>query len=781
MLPRPANDRAPPAVTRAPSDDAMLNQHRNLVVPEADHLRVGDCVVDIARREVDGRGDEPRRITLKALQVLLVLAAHQGKVVSREALLEWVWADTMPTDDVLTQAVTQLRKAFGDDRDAPQYIETIAKGGYRLLAPVEWLQAPPSPPIPVAAAPAPRSAEVIAMRRHAAAEPAPEASAEPATPSAAPAPARRRMPAFAWALPVAAIAVAVAAFAWWPRRAADPPAPAPVAAPPAAAVAPAQYQRITSLPGSEMWPSLSPDGAQVVYSAWVPEGDQAGLLVQTTAPVTARAITEPPKGVQDNMPVWSPNGREIAFERWGPGDRCGLYIVPASGGAARHVADCRRGSEGTFSWHPDGRHLIASGLGVFEDDGALHLLDLATGEWTPLAYDKGESDYDLAPVYSPDGKWIAFHRNISLSDVWRVPAAGGKPERLTGLRTNIFGLAWTPDSRAIVFSRYQDASVQLSQVDVDSHAVRDLGIENAGWPAIAARAPSMAFIVDQTETVLFRADLAHPQTPPQRVFPSSGMDLMPSVSPDGNQIAYMSDRSGRMALWWGRLGQADSLRLIEGVTPVPRFGAVWSAAGDRFLVVGRDGVQLALYEVAPESGRVQRLPVPAGDVVHGAYVPGTDRLLVVVDQGAGRLGLTLYDRARTPWRTLAQLDDVLMTRVDPARKRILFTRPTSSGLWQAGLDLRDVRKISESPAVGASRRLALTADGLRLATGGRDCVLRWLPLEGLEKTQVAQSPCRHEGEMRVSSISLDEDRQLLYYAAEHTTNSDIGWMPLADR
>ena len=121
-------------------DHGMLNQHRNLVIPESDFLRVGDCVVDIPRREIRApQCDVPRRITLKSLQVLLVLVSHQDRVVSREALLEWVWPDTMPTDDVLTQAITQLRKAFGDDRDAPKYLETIAKGGYRLVAPVEWI------------------------------------------------------------------------------------------------------------------------------------------------------------------------------------------------------------------------------------------------------------------------------------------------------------------------------------------------------------------------------------------------------------------------------------------------------------------------------------------------------------------------------------------------------------------------------------------------------------------------------------------------------------------
>jgi DNA-binding winged helix-turn-helix (wHTH) protein len=130
----------------------MLNQHENLVVPKSDHLRIGDCVVDIARREVQAPGAEaPRRITVKALQVLLVLVAHRGKVVSREALLEWVWAGTLPGDDVLTQAVTQLRKAFGDERDAPRYLETIAKGGYRLLADVAWLPTQRAGEVPMTA------------------------------------------------------------------------------------------------------------------------------------------------------------------------------------------------------------------------------------------------------------------------------------------------------------------------------------------------------------------------------------------------------------------------------------------------------------------------------------------------------------------------------------------------------------------------------------------------------------------------------------------------------
>ncbi|WP_414554552.1 winged helix-turn-helix domain-containing protein, partial [Stenotrophomonas forensis] len=112
--------------------------------PEADRIQVGECVVTLSSREVEVAGARrPRRLTPKALGVLRVLLRQPGRVVTREELFAEVWPDTLPTNDVLTQAVTQLRKAFANDDDNGQaYIETIAKSGYRLLVPVQVLEAP---------------------------------------------------------------------------------------------------------------------------------------------------------------------------------------------------------------------------------------------------------------------------------------------------------------------------------------------------------------------------------------------------------------------------------------------------------------------------------------------------------------------------------------------------------------------------------------------------------------------------------------------------------------
>lgn len=75
----------------------------------------------------------------KVMEVLVCLAGRAGGLVSKEELFRAVWPSTFVTDDVLTRAISELRKVLGDTTREPRFIQTIPKRGYRLLAPVEWL------------------------------------------------------------------------------------------------------------------------------------------------------------------------------------------------------------------------------------------------------------------------------------------------------------------------------------------------------------------------------------------------------------------------------------------------------------------------------------------------------------------------------------------------------------------------------------------------------------------------------------------------------------------
>jgi DNA-binding winged helix-turn-helix (wHTH) protein len=101
----------------------------------AQHFKVGQWTVvpDINSLKRDGR---TVRLEPKVMQVLLRLAEQPGEVVTKEQLIRRVWAETFVTQDVLTRSISELRKAFEDNAREPSYIQTVAKGGYRILAPV---------------------------------------------------------------------------------------------------------------------------------------------------------------------------------------------------------------------------------------------------------------------------------------------------------------------------------------------------------------------------------------------------------------------------------------------------------------------------------------------------------------------------------------------------------------------------------------------------------------------------------------------------------------------
>jgi DNA-binding winged helix-turn-helix (wHTH) protein len=105
-------------------------------------FHVGEWLVEPTLNSLS-KSDSTVRVEPKVMQVLVCLAEHPGKVISKDRLLQRVWPGTFVTEDVLTRAISELRHVFGDDPKHARFIQTIPKGGYRLVTSV----APSSPPI----------------------------------------------------------------------------------------------------------------------------------------------------------------------------------------------------------------------------------------------------------------------------------------------------------------------------------------------------------------------------------------------------------------------------------------------------------------------------------------------------------------------------------------------------------------------------------------------------------------------------------------------------------
>ena len=90
------------------------------------------------------------------MEVLVMLASRAGEVLERDEILDVVWEGRAMNDEPLNRCISQLRKVFGDSPQKPEFIATITKVGYQLIAPVKPLQ--PATPPPTAPDPAPTAA-----------------------------------------------------------------------------------------------------------------------------------------------------------------------------------------------------------------------------------------------------------------------------------------------------------------------------------------------------------------------------------------------------------------------------------------------------------------------------------------------------------------------------------------------------------------------------------------------------------------------------------------------
>lgn len=655
--------------------------------------QVGRCRVELASREISGP-DSPRlrRVTPKSLAVLRLLCAAAGQVVSREALLAGVWPDSAPTDDVLTQAVTQLRKAFAAADGSGPYIETIARGGYRLLVPVVVLAEPVAPAVDAAAQ----------------ATPTPEAAGEAATaPLSAVSPRKRvrRLRRRVLAVIALGLLVSTLVLSWllWQQRAHNPGLAAGNAAPP--------YRLLTATEQRESHPALSPDGTQVAYVAPRGEGGSA-VVVQGVQPNSRpRLLRQPPDGAQDQVPVFSPDGGQVAFVRQHADGRCQVLLAavapadPAAG--SRELLRCDGAMLPSFDFTADGSALVfGSGAQLGGPEG-LARLSLDSLTWRVIDYPRQPGDLDHFPRVSPDGRWLVFVRNPQLGRVYRMPADGGPLAALDGELAEVRGLAWLADSRGVLAARWAGTEVRLQRLDaLKPGRAQDLGLTAAQWPASARAAPVVAFMHRYARLGLTR--LADGQ-PPQPLYRSSGRDLSPVLSPDGQQLALFSDRSGAPGLWLGSADGHSPLRSVPGVVPDIRQPVSWAPDGRRLLVLGQDPVhRRVLLEVDALSGAATPLRLPTGEPLQAVYATDADRVLLI-ERADDRGRLQLWQRQAGNWQAGPALEGVSQVRWDNGR--VLLTRFDRPGLFAWDLQRPPQLLHARAPLRAEYRRWVTDGDG----------------------------------------------------------------------
>jgi DNA-binding winged helix-turn-helix (wHTH) protein len=690
-------------------------------------LRIGAFTADFGALSITGPDGGSVRLTPKAAAVLLELARAPGTTVTRDELLERIWRGRFTTPGVVPQAISALRRAFADELETPAYIDTIPRVGYRLIASVQ----------PLAPEPADEGAEA--------------GGEAPPAPGHAP-------PASRWARPLAVIgalgAVALlGAFAI--ERVAEAPPPPLLAGPATLA---------TFAPGAESQPRLSPDGRRLAYVQAETAGAPRQVFVLGLADSATRAVTDP--AVDASQPVFSPDGTELAYRSVGADGRCELKIVAIDGGLERTIGTCDTDDLIAFDWDPiDPRRMLGSSLERGRiGGGALRTLRL-TDRWhdEALAYGRDDAAIDLEPRFSPDGTLVAFRRGPNpTSDLWVMPAAGGEPRRLTRVRARFSGFDWWPDGRHLVFASDHGGREELWRVAIDDGRVERLGIADAVFPDVAG--DTLVYQGLQWRTALVALDLGAPGAAPStpgaaqaRVLTaSSGRDLVAAASPDGQRLAFVSDRDGTRELW---LREADgTLRRLTAHRGPVLDRPSWSPDGERLLYIVRDADRHAVWEYRLASGGAVQVAGPMPSLREAIYArDGRSLWLVALQERDWALLACTRGEAPGCAPTPTSRSAFRIERLGPDALLIA----TSAGELQ--------RVAEDAPGTALERFELPINDGWSLQ-GGRLWLLRndgtprleaWVP--GAEAPE--------------ASWALDGVQPLLYARPERSPDGRTVWLP----
>ncbi|HEX5736003.1 MAG TPA: winged helix-turn-helix domain-containing protein [Blastocatellia bacterium] len=675
----------------------------------------GPFSIDSAERVLLKEG-RPVPLTPKAFDLLVALVENSGHLMEKDELMQRLWPDTFVEEANLSNNISLLRKALGDDASGHHYIETVPKRGYRFVARVYGFQEEPSDLIVEQHTRARLVVEeetdseghgALLNDAARAAEPS-KATSSRLTVS------RARLRVASWL--IGALIAVAAGFLLYELTA--------TTKPPAQAAKHFQDVKLAKLTGTGKVTNaaISPDGKYVAYAMNEPDGQSLWLRQVSTS--SNIRIVPPAEGIYWGL-TFSPDGEYIycvVFEG-NRGDPT-LYQVPVLGGVAKRLPNS---PDSAISFSPDGKRFAyvyaasSSGRSLLRIANADGSGDHSIAERTQPEY---FLPYPSGPAWSPDGKAIACAVRSGEKDygarLVSIDAEDGAEVTLsTRPWSSIRRLAWLADGSGVVMTAQAQSAAffQVWLVTFPSGEARAITNDFSEYSSIGLTAGSDQLAAVQTNA-LFGLWVAPPGEvySPRQIASESG-ELPDFCWTADNRIVYRSIASGRPSAW---VMNADGREKRQLTTDALGEKGMSVSNDGRFIVFASNRAgRFNLWRIDADGANLKQLTDGMGEAFPQCSPDGR---WVVYQSGVGNVHSTLW-RVSIEGGEAGQLTKTYSTypAVSPDGKLIAYfymdsERPDSP--WRIGVvsfaDGAFITSLDIPPTV-ISRFVRWTPDGKALA------------------------------------------------------------------
>jgi len=425
--------------------------------------------------------------------------------------------------------------------------------------------------------------------------------------------------------------------------------------------------QVTFAGGIEEYPAWSPDGKALLYTGEA--GKIRKIFRKDLASGQDSSLTH--DDFDELQPAWSPDGKQVAFVR---ARQSGVKLQPGDVFGAFQdgdvwVLDLASGEESMLvenafnpAYSPDGQSIAVDAS--WAGPRRIWLLDRQGHNPQQVTTDTSEEVAHLAPAWSPDGRKIVF-QNLARTkfDIRTVNLDSKEMNWITNdFRINIRP-SWSPSGRFIYFSSDRSGGINIWRIPIKSNGTVNGSLQQvttgAGQDIEVTVSPDnkrLAYATLRQNADIWRLPVS-PQTglptgTPEAVISTTREDSRGAWSPNGNMVAFNSDRAGDMNIWLFTLADSSTKQLTTGHGG--DFQPSWSPDEKRIAFFSSRSGSPNIWEVEIASGSLRRLTANSGVNVNPFYSPDGKLIAYQSDQ-SGRLEIWVMNADGSSSRRLTNV------------------------------------------------------------------------------------------------------------------------------